>query len=163
MSLRGTYLCSSIFSKITSLNSTQGNNTWLSVEWCRFPRLVPFIFNPRFASKLPTIVLPIKNCRRFIDGVQTFYSFALPMSTHLFFFRIQAVFNDSRPAVYFFLLLRVVVCSGAILQATGAQAAHIGPTMDCMLIDLHTYCAMGTLAVAFNDTLVVFAISTRLT
>lgn len=84
------------------------------------------------------------------------------MGSHLFFFRIKAVFSHSRPVIYFFSALRLIVSAGSVLQATGVASSHIGPTQNCMIVQLETYCAMGTLAVAVNDTIVILAISAQL-
>ena len=51
---------------------------------------------------------------------------------------------------------------GAVLQALGATSSHIGPTNDCILVGLKTYCAASILAIAFYDTTVLLAISAQL-
>ena len=87
---------------------------------------------------------------------------ALSMSTYLFFFRIKAVFSQSKSTIWFFVILRLFVSTGAVLQATGATASHMGPTKECFLIGLQAYCATSTFAVALNDTIVVIAITIQL-
>ena len=107
-------------------------------------------------------VLPIKYCQPLIIVVQIFYSYAILMSSNLFISRTTAVFHHSRPILYFFSTLQLIVSAGVTLQATGVVSSHIGPSQDCMIVKMKTYCAAGTLAVAVNDTIVLLAISTQL-
>ena len=55
-----------------------------------------------------------------------------------------------------------MISVGCIIQVTGIAASHIGPTQNCMIVELETYCATGTLVVAVNDTISLLAISTQL-
>ncbi len=64
--------------------------------------------------------------------------------------------------MWFFFVLRFLVCAGALAKASGALASRIGPTMECILTHLENYCAAGPLAVALNDTVVILAISSQL-
>ncbi len=111
---------------------------------------------------IATPVLPIENCGTLLVATHTFYSFGLPVSTHLFFLRVYAIFSHSKPTIWFFVVLRYLISAGVIIQAFFATAAHIGPTKGCILVEPKSYCAAGTLAVALNDTVVVLAISLRL-
>ncbi|KAJ3480416.1 hypothetical protein NLI96_g8363 [Meripilus lineatus] len=94
--------------------------------------------------------------------IQACLTIALGYSTYLFFFRIRAVFHNSRPAIVFFTLLRLTLSAGVALQAAAPSGAHIGPTQECTVVAFKPWAAAGPLIVAFNDTLVIFSVSWRL-
>lgn len=103
----------------------------------------------------------MNNCHALAKTIGWCGAFALPLNSLLFFFRIRAVFNQSRIIKYSFLALWLATLS-AIAAPFAVDGTHIGTTKNCINSNVKQYSSAGIVVVAVHDTSVFMAISMRL-
>ena len=89
-------------------------------------------------------------------------TFAIPLSGLLFFFRIRAVFHNSKTVVLLFALLWVAVLGCCIPASFGVEAAYVGSIGSCSDVSIAKSVSIGPIASCIYDTFVFIAISTKL-
>lgn len=134
-----------------------------------------FAFTGEYAGSSSRIIL-IENPKIFVMVVSTsvtdcqvvtlssawFAAFAIPLNGLLFFFRIRAVFNDTKSVVWFFAFLWVAVLGCALTTPFGVKATYPGVEEPCLDLLIAKFVSLGPIASWIYDTLVFIAISTKL-
>jgi len=107
-------------------------------------------------------IAPIANCAflKYIEGI--FFEIAVPATSLLFFFRVKAVYNQSRIITAFFGFIWLAIAGLSILIMLGITGDRIPYTQRCTEGLAHTYTTVPIILTAVNDTLVFLAISYRL-
>jgi hypothetical protein len=108
------------------------------------------------------LVVPISNCFYTKKAVSVLFSFAVPSTSLLFFFRARAVFSMNPFAVPFFGVLWLGVLGGCLTTIPGISGINIGPTPYCITGVIKTYTVAATITPLINDGIMFFAISWRL-
>ncbi len=108
------------------------------------------------------VVASVDNCQVLSRVIGWLTAAALPLNSLLFFFRVRAVFNQSRLIVTFFAFMWLAVVAGALSQPFGIDAAHIGTSHKCITTVIQSYCSSGIIIATVNDTLSFIAISVQL-
>lgn len=102
------------------------------------------------------------NCHALAKAIGWCGGFALPLNSLLFFFRIRAVFNQSRIIKTAFFILWLGTLGGGLTAPFGVDGTHIGTTENCINTNVKSYSSAGIVVVAIHDTSVFLAISLRL-
>jgi len=107
-------------------------------------------------------VAPIADCAalRYVEGV--FFEITLPATSLLFFFRVKAVYNNSRNVTAFFGIIWLAIVGLSVLIMFGIRGKRIPYTLRCTEILVHTYPTIPVILASVNDTLVFLAISCRM-
>ena len=112
---------------------------------------------------MPTIVSKsMKDCQVVTVFSAWSATFAIPLNSLLFLFRIRAIFNDVKPVVSFFVLLWAAVLGCSLTGPFGVEAAYFGAVESCLDISIARFISLGPIASWIYDTLVFIAISTKL-
>lgn len=118
------------------------------------------------SKEIPSLITPVvasvDNCQVLSRVIGWLTAAALPLNSLLFFFRVKAVFNQSRIIVGFFAFMWLAVLAGALSQPFGIDATHIGTTHKCITTVIKSYCSSGIVIATVNDTLSFIAISVQL-
>ena len=102
------------------------------------------------------------DCQALASSGAWLAAFAVPLNYLLFFFRIRAVFNDSKLVVYLFAFLWVATLGSSLAMPFGVEATHIGTTRTCLDTLIADFVSAAPIASGINDTLVFIAISAKL-
>jgi len=117
-----------------------------------------------FGSTLATAmrIAPIDNCNalRYVAG--TFAMISVPSTSLLFFFRVKAIYNNSKIVTALFGFLCLAIGGVSVLIMLGRAGQHIPYTRRCTEGVAHSYTLVPVIMTALNDTLVYIAISYRL-
>ncbi|KAI0795904.1 hypothetical protein C8Q75DRAFT_711227 [Abortiporus biennis] len=104
----------------------------------------------------------VGDCHALAKAIGWCGALAMPLNSLLFFFRVRAVFNSNRIIVFLFGLLWLATL-GCISAPFAVDGIHIGTTKNCVNSNVKSYSSAGIIIVGVHDTLVFFAITTRLT
>ncbi|KAH9841026.1 uncharacterized protein C8Q71DRAFT_692191, partial [Rhodofomes roseus] len=107
-------------------------------------------------------VTPVGHCNEFEKTVAGLMTIAVSTTSLLFFFRIRAVFHDSKIVVGFYFILWLSVVGGTFPLPFGATGGSIGPTSYCLDTGLKPYASASVIIPLIHDTLVFLAMSYRL-
>ncbi|KIM88405.1 hypothetical protein PILCRDRAFT_255956 [Piloderma croceum F 1598] len=117
-----------------------------------------------FGSVLSTTIriAPIDNCNalKYVEGV--FAEIAIPSTSLLFFFRVRAIYNNSRVVTAVFGFIWIALAGLSILVMLGITKDRIPYTRLCTAGLAHPTTAIPIILSAANDTLIFFAISYRM-
>lgn len=124
-------------------------------------------------------VAPVAHCQVLEYVICSFYAISLPATSALFFFRVKAVYSDSKIVTLFFgalwflvallsILLMLAVKSSEYIHVLGwisdklhIPTGHIPFTTRCHESIVKEYVSVPTIITAVYDTLVFLAISWR--
>ncbi|KAJ7284421.1 hypothetical protein C8J57DRAFT_1216857 [Mycena rebaudengoi] len=131
---------------------------WTVFAYCAsrlgsFAYVIGFVF---FAT------LPVGRCLTADITINSFYTVGLSATCLLFFFRVRAIYSNSRSITIIFGLLWLAVLGASITVPIGAGAVHLGPTNYCLITEVAPYVGASSILVTVHDTAVFFAISYRL-
>lgn len=87
---------------------------------------------------------------------------SIPFNSLLFVIRTSAVFHDSRLIQSFFVLLWLGVVAGAFTQPFCVTFVALDIVRSCTPSIVRRYCTSSSVIVMVHDTLVLFAISAKL-
>ena len=105
----------------------------------------------------------VEGCQALGLIVGFFETISISSNALLFIFRISAVYHDSGLTIWFFVFIWFGVVAGALTQPLScSNFVPIGQTTSCMAAASKSYCALWPLFVMVYDTLVLFAISTKI-
>ncbi|KZP29525.1 hypothetical protein FIBSPDRAFT_1038860 [Athelia psychrophila] len=108
-------------------------------------------------------VLPVSDCHALSKSLTAFIVLALNTNNLLFFYRVRAVYGNSRGVTFFFGSCYMVVCVTSCFVPSTLDATHIGPTAYCINSEIKPWLsALSVVFNAVNDTLVFLAISYRI-
>ncbi|KAI0077951.1 hypothetical protein K474DRAFT_1570555, partial [Panus rudis PR-1116 ss-1] len=107
-------------------------------------------------------VAPVGDCHALAKAIGWCGAFGIALNSLLFFFRVRAVFNNSKPLIALFAFLWLSTLAGGLTAPFGVDGIHIGTTRNCVNSNVKEYSSAGMVAVAVNDTVVFIAISIRL-
>ncbi|OCH89336.1 hypothetical protein OBBRIDRAFT_756712 [Obba rivulosa] len=105
---------------------------------------------------------PAGRCSALEKVVDIVYPIVVSSTCLLFFFRIRAVFDQSKMIVGFFFVVWLSVLGGTLTIVTAVTAINIGPTNYCLNASLKSYASAAGITPLIHDTLVFLAISFRL-
>jgi len=123
-------------------------------------RLSSFAF---ILQSLLFIAGPVNDCQRLVTSIGWCFALAMPLNSLLFFFRVRAVFNQSRGVVMFFAFLWLCTLSCFSDPFAIQGAVHVGTTSICVETSVKSFSSAGIVIVSVHDTLVYLAISLQLT
>ena len=104
----------------------------------------------------------VKDCQVVTVSSAWFAAFAIALNGLLFFFRIRAVFNDTKSAVRFFAFLWIALLGCSLPGPFGVKAVYLGEVESCVDIFIAKFVSLGPIASWIYDTLVFIAISIRI-
>ncbi|KAI0783244.1 hypothetical protein C8Q75DRAFT_726331 [Abortiporus biennis] len=107
------------------------------------------------------ITAPIEHCHAMEIASAWVAFLAMPLNTLLFFFRIRAIFRDSRLVATAFAILWLFTLAGAV-SAFSLHSIQLGPTRYC-IAQAKPWISVGPIAIAVYDTAVYLSIGIRLT
>ncbi|KAI0072256.1 hypothetical protein K474DRAFT_1605455 [Panus rudis PR-1116 ss-1] len=113
-----------------------------------------FLFQGKFA--------PVGDCHKLAMAIGWTGGFGISLNSLLFFFRVRAVFNQTKIIIAFFALTWLATFGCAMTIPFSVDGVHIGTTKNCVNSDVKPYASAGMIVIAVNDTLVVLAISGQL-
>ncbi|KIM88317.1 hypothetical protein PILCRDRAFT_814216 [Piloderma croceum F 1598] len=104
----------------------------------------------------------IDNCAalKYVEGI--FFEISVPATSLLFFFRVKAVYNNSKIITLFFGILWLAIAGLSILIMLGITGDRIPYTRRCREGLAHNFTTVPIMLTAVNDTLIFFAISYRM-
>jgi hypothetical protein len=108
------------------------------------------------------LAVPLTDCYRWTYAIGGCFIIALPSTSALFFFRVKAVYCGNRTIMAFFGFLLFALFGTSFLIPFSPTAAHVGPTLRCVVIEQKRYGAIPSVINFTLDTLVFFAISFRI-
>jgi hypothetical protein len=94
--------------------------------------------------------------------LDSLYPIAVPSTSLLFFFRVRAIYANSRPITIVFALLWIAEVGACITIPFGTGGINIGPTRYCTIAELAPYTGSASITPTVFDTAVFAAISYRL-
>ena len=106
--------------------------------------------------------MSVRDCQVVASSSAWFATFAIPLNSFLFLFRIQAIFNDTKFVVLLFTLLWVAVLGSSVAGPFGVEATYPGVVESCLNVSIARFVSLGPIASWVYDTLVFIAISTKL-
>ncbi|KAF7373759.1 hypothetical protein MSAN_00587400 [Mycena sanguinolenta] len=132
----------------------------------RFPTIVYFLSRAfTLAYILANVVYsvaPVKNCNAIALGFSICLIGTQTATAMLFFLRVTAVWHPSKIAFAVFSILWIAVLGAGITVPLGLRAAHIGPTMQCVITAVPSDVEVAVIVPLINDTAIFFAISYRI-
>ncbi|KAJ3556955.1 hypothetical protein NP233_g11857 [Leucocoprinus birnbaumii] len=131
------------------------------------PLIFCFIFSRVFAIAYALLFVlvethPISNCVAMSSAMGTMCLLAMGCTSFLFLRRLHAVYSQQRLVRWFFTFLWIVITAMTVTVVIGVDAGHIEGTGYCMMYQIHSYTAVSEFLPAVFDTLVFFAISSKL-
>ncbi|KAI0795911.1 hypothetical protein C8Q75DRAFT_352091 [Abortiporus biennis] len=107
-------------------------------------------------------VSSVADCHTLTKAIGWSAAIALPLNSLLFFFRVRAVFHNDTVITFIFgfLWLSTLACFTAPFAVDGG---HIGTTSHCINTSVQPSVSVALIVVGVHDTIVFFAITTRLT
>ncbi|KAF7334203.1 hypothetical protein MSAN_02381600 [Mycena sanguinolenta] len=144
-----------------------GNDyTLLFKHRVRFPTIVYFM------SRIFTLahilaaflfeVVPVKNCNALAVSLDICFVLSQTSTALLFFLRVTAVWYPNKIAYVVFSILWMAVLGAGITVPLGDHAAHIGPTMQCIMSDPPASTELAVIVPLINDTAIFLAINYRI-
>ena len=104
----------------------------------------------------------VRDCQVVSLSSAWFAAFTISFNGLLFFFRIRAVFYDTKSVVLFFAFLWVTVLGCSLAGPFGVKAVYLGEVESCVDIFIAKFVSLGPIASWIYDTLVFIAISIRI-
>jgi len=105
---------------------------------------------------------PVAHCQNFLYFVASSFVLAMPATSLLFFFRVRAVWSNSKIITAFFGMLWLGNLGTSVLVPFAVDGAHIGTTQRCIDTAVRSYASTPIVLNAINDTLIFIAISLRI-
>ncbi|KAF7335934.1 hypothetical protein MSAN_02306700 [Mycena sanguinolenta] len=116
-----------------------------------------------FALELKiTTVAPVKNCDALSVGLGICLVLSQTSTALLFFLRVTAVWYPSKLAYTVFSILWMAVLGAGIIIPLKDRAAHIGPTMQCIIGAPPASSELAVIIPLINDTAIFLAINYRI-
>ncbi|KAF8171184.1 hypothetical protein K438DRAFT_1982174 [Mycena galopus ATCC 62051] len=106
---------------------------------------------------------PLSACNTAFIVFNSFYPIAVSSAAFLFFFRVRAIYNNSRGATVIFGVLWLAVLATSITVPVSGRGTSLGDPPQCFSLARHgTHGGSAGITITIHDTLVFFAISYRL-
>jgi len=107
-------------------------------------------------------VAPVAHCQLLLNFIAVFFVIAMPATSLLFFYRVRAVWSNSKVVSYFFGFMWFVIFGLCVPIPWAVKGGHIGPTQRCINTVVHWFTSPPIVANAIYDTLIFLAISFRI-
>ncbi|KAJ6454635.1 hypothetical protein C8R45DRAFT_1189209 [Mycena sanguinolenta] len=135
-------------------------------HWRISPHALSSKVNLLFFELVPelniTTAVSITSCNGLSIGFGVCLVLSQTTTALLFFFRVTAVWYPSKVAYAVFSILWVAVLGGGITLALGDRAAHVGPTMQCIIATPPARTELAFIIPLINDTAIFLAINYRI-
>ncbi|KAJ7288813.1 hypothetical protein C8J57DRAFT_1166515 [Mycena rebaudengoi] len=106
---------------------------------------------------------PLSACNTAFIVFNSFYPIAVSSAAFLFFFRVRAIYNNSRVATVIFGVLWLAVLATSITVPVSGRGTSIGNPPQCVTLARHgARGGSSGITITIHDTIVFFAISYRL-
>ncbi|KAJ7749706.1 hypothetical protein B0H16DRAFT_1691816 [Mycena metata] len=122
-------------------------------------RIICFVWVVGFTVFLTS---PVGGCHTLDLVLDSLYPIAVPSTSLLFFFRVRAIYANSRPITIAFAVLWIIEVAACITIPFGTGGINIGPTRYCTIDELAPYTSSASITPTVFDTAVFVAISYRL-
>ncbi|KAF7335936.1 hypothetical protein MSAN_02306900 [Mycena sanguinolenta] len=146
-----------------------GNDcTLLFKHRIRFPTIVYFFSRPRSITLIFIVgcfglqVAPVANCNPVALAWSICAVLSQTSTALLFFLRVTAVWYPNKIAYAVFSILWMAILGAGITVLLGISAAHIGPTMQCIIGAPPAKSEFTVIVPLINDTAVFLAINYRI-
>jgi len=104
----------------------------------------------------------VADCQAFLYIIASSFVIAMPATSLLFFYRVRAVWGNSKIITAFFGVLWLGNLGTSVLVPLAVTGAHIGTTQRCINTAVRSYASTPIVLNAINDTLIFLAISCRI-
>ncbi|KAJ7459577.1 hypothetical protein B0H11DRAFT_2059063 [Mycena galericulata] len=121
-------------------------------------RIICFVWVVGFTAFLTS---PVGGCHTLDLVLDSLYPIAVPSTSLLFFFRVRAIYANSRPITIAFAFLWIAEVAACITIPFGTGGINIGPTRYCTIAELAPYTSSASITPTVFDTAVFVAISYR--
>jgi len=105
---------------------------------------------------------PLGNCHAVSSRIVWFYPLQMSCTTLLFFFRVRAMYHDTKWVTPFFFVMWLAVTAASTPEAFLNSSTSLGPTAYCIDKVLPKYAIVASILPFVNDTLIFVAITMRL-
>ncbi|KAJ6454634.1 hypothetical protein C8R45DRAFT_846439 [Mycena sanguinolenta] len=130
------------------------------------PTIVYFVSRASTLAYILTVfvfqVAPVKNCNALAVVFGICVVFTQTTTALLFFLRVTAVWNSNKIVYAVFFVLWLAVLAVGITAPLGVRAAHIGPTVQCIITAVPNNIKAAAIMPLINDTAVFLAINYRI-
>ncbi|KAJ7773960.1 hypothetical protein B0H16DRAFT_115264 [Mycena metata] len=132
------------------------------------PATVAYVVS-RIASLVYTLgftlfaTYPLTACNAAFIAFNSFYPITVSSSAFLFFFRVRAIYNNSRVVTIIFGVLWLAVLATSITVPVSGRGGSAGDPPQCFSLARHgAHGGSSGITITIHDTIVYFAISYRL-
>ncbi|KAF7349911.1 hypothetical protein MVEN_01291800 [Mycena venus] len=106
---------------------------------------------------------PLTACNAAFIAFNSFYPITVSSSAFLFFFRVRAIYNNSRIVTIIFGILWLAVLATSITVPVSGRGGSAGDPLQCFSLARHgAHGGSAGITITIHDTIVYFAISYRL-
>ncbi|KAJ7288728.1 hypothetical protein C8J57DRAFT_1166451 [Mycena rebaudengoi] len=106
---------------------------------------------------------PLPACNTAFIAFNSFYPIAVSSAAFLFFFRVRAIYNNSRVVTVIFGVLWLAVLATSVTVAISGRGTSVGDPPQCLTPMRHgAHGGLSVITITIHDTIVFFAISYRL-